>query len=199
MGSKERSGFSRNNNLAVEEIIRKYHVKDEDYFLFLNPDILIETETIINLSNILADHKYDLFTADLYKDQQLSVRDPSVRHFPTLTDFFTSYFFGYNKSIIDRSDISCHQMVDWCAGSFLGMKCSVFKHIEGFDEHFFMYCEDIDICLRAKKAGYRLVYLPELKVVHFSQNDNRALFSKNFLWHIKSVIYICRKHILKLC
>lgn len=198
--SLERSGFSRNNNHAVAKIIEDYCVDvQEDYFLFLNPDVLVDADTLKQLSGILACQKYDLFTADLYKDQNLTVRDPSVRHFPKLVNFFTSYFLGYNKSIIDRSDINTHQVVDWCAGSFLGMKCSVFNQINGFDEQFFMYCEDIDICIRAKNAGYKLVYLPELKVVHFSQNDNRTLFSKHFLWHLKSVMYMFRKHVLKGC
>ncbi|WP_395304173.1 glycosyltransferase family 2 protein [Enterobacter sp. ECC-019] len=198
--SVERSGFSRNNNHAVAEIIEDHHVDiDQDYFLFLNPDVLVDASTLKRLCEILACYKYDLFTVDLYKDQNLTVRDPSVRHFPKLVNFFTSYFLGYNKSIIDRTDINSHQIVDWCAGSFLGMKCSVFKHIKGFDEQFFMYCEDIDICIRAKKAGYELVYLPEIKVVHFSQNDNRTFFSKNFIWHLKSVLYMFRKHLLKVC
>ncbi len=197
--SVERLGFSKNNNHAVAKIVVDYQVDvGQDYFLFLNPDVLVDSDTLKKLCEILAHYKYDLFTVDLYNDQNLTVRDPSVRHFPKLVNFFTSYFFGYNKSIIDRSDIDYHQIVDWCAGSFLGMKCSVFKHIKGFDEQFFMYCEDIDICIRAKNAGYKLFYLPELKVIHFSQNDNRTLFSRNFIWHLKSVLYMFRKHHLKI-
>lgn len=198
--SSERSGFSRNNNHAVAKIVECSQVNfEKDYFLFLNPDVLVDAFTLKKLCDILAKFKYDLFTVDLFKDQDFTVRDPSVRHFPKLIDFFTSYFLGYNKSIIDRANINSHQVVDWCAGSFLGIKCSIFKDINGFDERFFMYCEDIDICIRANKAGYKLVYLPELKVIHFSQNDNRTLLSKNFIWHLKSVMYMFRKHLLKVC
>ena len=164
----------------------------------LNPDVLIDANEIAKLSEILINKNYDLFTIDLYKDMDMTIRDPSVRHFPKLVDFFTSFFLGYNKSIIDRRDFSTHQIVDWCAGSFLGVRISVFNEINGFDENIFMYCEDIDICMRAKKNGHDLYYIPDVKAIHFSQNDNRKIFSKNFMWHLKSIIYIYRKHMLKL-
>lgn len=194
--SNEQSGFSKNNNLAVNSIVSNFEVNDDDYFLILNPDVLVDGEKIVKLSGILKIKAYDLFTVDLFKDEKLSVRDPAVRKFPKLIDFFTSYFLGYNKSIIDRENIHTHQEVDWCAGSFLGIKSSVYKEINGFDENFFMYCEDIDICFRAKKKGFKLIYIPEIKVVHFSQNDNRSFFSKNFIWHLRSIVYMYRKHMV---
>lgn len=196
--SDECSGFAKNNNLAVDSIIGKFEVACDDYFLLLNPDVLVDAKKIIGLSHILKESRYDLFTVDLFKDLNFSIRDPSVRKFPRIIDFFTSYFFKYNKSIVNREDISDHTIIDWCAGSFLGIKCSVYKKLNGFDENIFMYCEDIDICLRAKKLKYDLVYIPDIKVVHFSQNDNRKLFSKNFVWHLKSIIYLCCKHTLKM-
>lgn len=187
------SGFAKNNNIATSSINKMFYVDSDDYYLFINPDILIEYKKINQLSSILEKFNYDLFTIDLFKDEKMSIRDPFVRNFPNLLDFFTSYFFHFNHSIIDRSNINVHKSIDWCAGSFLGIKRYVFESLGGFDEKFFMYCEDIDLCFRAREKGYKLFYIPEVKAVHFCQSDNRKLFSKNFIYHVKSIIYMYYK------
>ncbi|WP_213712478.1 glycosyltransferase [Cedecea lapagei] len=190
-----RAGFAQNNNLAVEYIHNNRKVDDDDYFLFVNPDVLIEPCVIEDINKEVGIHHYDMFTIDLYKNLDMSVRDPSVRKFPTIFNFLTSYILGFNDSIIDRSNIYQPQHVDWCAGSFLGVKADVFKKLKGFDENFFMYCEDLDLCIRAKALGFNLYYLPGIKAVHFCQSENRKLVSKNFMWHLKSIGYIYWKRV----
>lgn len=190
LSSDVRAGFARNNNLVVNHIRKNSAVNDNDYFLFVNPDVLMGPDVIEKINKAVVAHNYDMFTIDLYKNLDMSVRDPSVRKFPTIFDFLTSYVLGFNNSIIDRSSISEPQHVDWCAGSFLGVKADVFEKLEGFDENFFMYCEDLDLCIRARQSGFTLYYLPEIKAIHFCQNDNRKLISKNFIWHLKSIGYI---------
>ncbi|MBU4682983.1 glycosyltransferase family 2 protein [Cedecea davisae] len=193
--SDVRVGFARNNNLVVNYIRETRKVSDNDYFLFVNPDVLMGLNVIDEINKAVEKHNYDMFTIDLYKNLDMSVRDPSVRKFPKLSNFLTSYILGFNNSIIDRSDISKPLHVDWCAGSFLGVKAEVFEKLKGFDENFFMYCEDLDLCMRARQSGFTLYYLPEIKAIHFCQNENRKLISKNFIWHLKSIAYIYWKRV----
>jgi GT2 family glycosyltransferase len=57
---------------------------------------------------------------------------------------------------------------DWVSGGAMFVKKDVFEQIGGFDENFFMYFEDIDLCRRIRKAGSKIIYLPKIKVMHYS-------------------------------
>ncbi len=56
--------------------------------------------------------------------------------------------------------------VDWVSGSAMLVRKSVYDQLGGFDEQFFMYCEDMDLCYRAWQAGYKVVYYPEAVIIH---------------------------------
>jgi len=187
-------GFSANNNEMIKLLVNKYVDYEKDYYIFLNPDIILTDDSIAQLVAVHKENTYDLFCVDLYNDLNYCFRDPSVRYFPKLSDFFTSFFFNINKSIIDRSNIKAPTRVDWFAGSFIAIKARVFKTIKGFDEAYFMYCEDLDLCLRAHKHGFSAYYLPDIKVVHFSQHQNRSIFNKHLFWHLKSIFILYLKN-----
>ncbi|EBA4721521.1 glycosyltransferase family 2 protein, partial [Salmonella enterica] len=68
-------------------------------------------------------------------------------------------------------------------------KAEFFSKLNGFNEKYFMYCEDIDICWRANKIyNTSVLYLPQYVGVHLAQFNNRKILSRHFLWHIKSII-----------
>lgn len=56
--------------------------------------------------------------------------------------------------------------VDWVSGASLMMRASTFEHLGGFDEHFFLYFEEVDLCQRARDNGWRVIYEPRSRVVH---------------------------------
>ena len=82
---------------------------------------------------------------------------------------------------------------DWVSGAALFIKREVFDILKGFDENFFLYFEDMDICLRARQKGYKILYNPVLKVKHWggSSFENRDRQKKEFY---KSQDYYFRKH-----
>jgi GT2 family glycosyltransferase len=57
--------------------------------------------------------------------------------------------------------------IDSCAGAFMMVRAQVVKKIGGFDEDFFFYGEDLDLCWRAKEAGYKIFYTPITKITHY--------------------------------
>jgi hypothetical protein len=84
--------------------------------------------------------------------------------------------------------------VDWAAGSFLLFRSGMYTELNGFDTSYFMYCEDIDICWRAKvKVKSPVVYLPHIKALHYAKHANRNVFSKHFYWHVKGVLRFLAK------
>ncbi|HFM0633691.1 TPA: galactosyltransferase-related protein, partial [Escherichia coli] len=126
-----------------------------------------------------------------------SKHDYSIRSFPTLYDFLCSFLLGVNKSKIKKENILSDTVVDWCAGSFMLIHALSFLNVNGFDQKYFMYCEDIDLCMRLKLSGVDLYYTPHFDAIHYAQHENRRIFTKAFRWHIRSITrYILRKPIL---
>lgn len=181
-------GFGENNNKIFNYCKKKLGMQDDDYFIVINPDVVIDKRAIRELvSNMLCDDCH-FATIDLYKDSSFVLRDPSVRKFPTFLDFIASYSGLQNNTIIDRSEITSPLFVDWSAGSFLAFKVEHFSKLGGFDKKYYMYCEDIDICMRSSNKCVPLNYYPNIKGIHYAKHASKKLFSKNFYWHVKSVI-----------
>ncbi|MDX7676377.1 glycosyltransferase family 2 protein [Aeromonas caviae] len=180
-------GFGANNNYVFSKISNE--ITDDDYFIVLNPDVLVSCSEIISAIDEMKLKHTKVGTINLFRDDYYSVYDCSVRNFPSLKDFIGSYIGLENKTIIDKSAIKSSIFVDWAAGSFIIFNASLYKKLKGFNEKYFMYCEDIDICWRAYKiAGEKVYFMPAYKAVHFAQFNNRQFFSKHFFWHVMSAI-----------
>ena len=63
--------------------------------------------------------------------------------------------------------------VDWIAGMFMAFHEDAFRAVRGFDERFFLYYEDVDICRRLRRAGYVVVYDPRSSVIHDARRASR--------------------------
>jgi len=187
LSSEKQSGFAENNNKVVD-LLYSEGLPPEEYLIFLNPDVLITPDELAKINETIGADQPDLFTIDLFRDEARSMRDPSVRNFPGVLDFASSYLLRKNPTIIERDTITKPTIVQWCAGSFLGVKASVFRKLGGFDERYFMYCEDLDFCLRAHQAKYSLIYYPQFSAVHEAQCSSQKFMSRHFRWHILSVI-----------
>lgn len=181
-------GFGANNNFVHSYILENLNMNDDDYFLVLNPDVFVDECSLLKLISRMSEDNLVLSTINLYKDDSMTVSDDSIRRFPTFLQFFRSFLGGGNTSIIDKSELAEPSRVDWAAGSFLCFSSGHYKKLSGFDENYYMYCEDIDICYRSYLLGNPVVYMPDLKAVHFAAHANRNLFSKHFYWHVKSAL-----------
>jgi len=84
---------------------------------------------------------------------------------------------------------------DWMLGGFLMLRRAMLDELDGFDEGFFLYGEDIDLCYRAWRAGWSCWYVPSAVVEHEHQavTDHR-LFTRRTLWHWRGILRFVRKH-----
>jgi len=82
---------------------------------------------------------------------------------------------------------------DWVSGTSLFIRKDVFQKLGGFDEKFFMYFEDIDLCKRVREAGYKVIYFPEFTIRHFGGKsfENSELQKK---YYYQSQDYYFEKH-----
>ena len=179
-------GFGANNNYVFNYVQEKYSPLKEDIFLLLNPDVYLSLEQFLILNGELSTSSQQAFTVDLFKDSNFSIRDPFIRSFPRAFDFFSSFVLKKNNTIIDRTKYIDYP-IDWCAGSFMGFNIETYLSLKGFDEGYFMYCEDIDLCYRAKNLGINFKYFENIKALHLAQHSNRKFMSKSFRWHLKSI------------
>lgn len=80
------------------------------------------------------------------------------------------------------------QEVDWMYGACFIVRRESLKRIGDFDEEFFYLYEDVDFCFRAKKHGFKVIYIPETTVVHFLEREEKGLFHAKIRIHVKSIL-----------
>ncbi len=153
-------GFGKACNLGLSLL------KDE-YVLFLNPDVVLEKGVIKRMVAVMEeDKKIGACTCEVVlPDGRIDLT--AHRGFPTPWASLL-YFLG-NDSLYHLSNQkmdSIHE-VDAISGAFFLTRKSVLEKTGGFDEDYFMYAEDIDLCFRIKQAGFKIVYVPDVSVVHY--------------------------------
>jgi GT2 family glycosyltransferase len=169
LASPENLGFAAANNRGTA-------VAQGRYLLFLNSDTRIEPDALVKpLAYIQANPDVGALTVKLlYPDGR---RDPdnhrgfptpwnALCHFSGLSRLFpnTPRFNGYFQSYADFSQTHDVEVI---AGSYMLMPRDLFDALEGWDETYFFYGEDIDFCYRINQAGYRIVYYPHVTVLHY--------------------------------
>lgn len=84
--------------------------------------------------------------------------------------------------------------VDWLHGSALVMRRELYSTMGGFDAEFFLFMEDVDICMRSKEAGWRVVYLPTAEVEHVgSETVSRYPVARIRSYHISPLYYFRKR------
>lgn len=179
-------GFGANNNEVFQYVKSHLNPTDKDFFLLLNPDVEIKVESMSNLIQQAIEYQADISAINLYTDTTLINYDNSIRRYPSLLSPLKSLVGIPRSDIYDKSKIDKPTRIEWAAGSFLLFTVHSFEFLKGFDERYFMYFEDADICTRANKHKLNVYYFPKIKAVHFASHQNRRLLSKHFIWYLQS-------------
>lgn len=196
-------GFAAANNLAAR------HARGR-YLLLLNPDAMPHPGSLAEALQRLAMHA-DVGLAGGELRGEDGSRQPSARMFPTLRDeFFTlsglaARFPGSRRlARLDRrwADPDADAQVDWIPGAFVFIPAQVFAALAGFDERFFMYYEEVDLCRRIRAMGLKAHYWPALKATHIGGASARTVGSERISragsqlesWRMRSGLLYYRKH-----
>ena len=158
--NSENLGFGKAHNLVLNNL-------KTEYVLILNPDVEFG-ENIISQAINFMDENPDVGAINpkiVLPNGNLDWA--SHRGLPTPWASF-KYFFLKDDSLyhLSKADFSKPHEVDAVSGSFLLTKKSALEKSGFFDEDYFMYAEDIDICYRIKKAGFKIIYFPNIEVIH---------------------------------
>lgn len=181
-------GFGENHN-------RNFEFCNSNYFIVVNPDIRIHDVKFLEKLALKLDEQVIDICGPKVVTPTGELED-SARNFPTIVSLYKKIFTNQ----IEKSPIDVIQNtidVDWLAGMFLCFKRDAFLKLHGFDEKYFMYYEDVDICLRAHTAEMKVCCLPTLIVEHSARRDSHKNWYLKKI-HIRSMIrYLYRFYGLK--
>ncbi|MDQ6613887.1 MAG: glycosyltransferase family 2 protein [Actinomycetota bacterium] len=141
--------------------------------LVCNPDIVVRPGTVAALARDLADDPTTAIVGPQLKNLDGTIY-PSARTFPSLTDaaghglvglVWPDNPFSRRYRLLDW-DHGQRRSVDWVSGACFLVRRQAWDGLDGFDPRYFMYMEDVDLCWRAGRQGWRVVYQPAGEVVH---------------------------------
>jgi len=110
-------------------------------------------------------------------------REDSARKFPTFASLL-SKAVGLNKGTYESATERANP--DWLAGMFSLWNSSVLRDVDGFDEGFYLYYEDVDLCWRLRRRGYLLRQVQEVKAIHDARRASRRDW-RHARWHLASM------------
>ncbi len=172
-----------------------------EYVLILNPDTVVEPGTVKALSDALDDDPGLAVVAPRLENLDGSLY-PSVRRFPDLSVAFGHAFLGlvwptnpYTRRyrMLDWDHDQRAADVDWVGGACILVRRAAFDVVAGFDEAFFMYVEDVDLCWRLGQAGWRIGYEPAGRVVHALGGSSRFVPYRMIAEHHRSLLRFVSK------
>lgn len=208
----ENAGFSKANNIGIRR-------SSGQYVLILNPDTIIPKSTLSYMVDYMENHHEVGIATCLVELSSGAIDDACHRGYPTpwnalcyfsgLAGIFpaSSFFNGYHLGYKNLDNI--HE-IDSCAGAFLMIRRTTGEKVKWFDEDYFWYGEDIDLCFRVKEIGFKIVFIPQVSIMHhkgvtsgiIKQSKNISSATKEVRkkatlsrYDVMSIFY--RKHYLK--
>ena len=181
--NQENVGFSRGNNIGAK-------VAKGKYVLFLNSDTELQNNGLLGMTAYLDDHeKIGVLGGKLCNADGSS--QPSAGKFYTLPNVFFMLFGAERLGLLRVSPNSIRK-VDWVSGASFMIRKNLFERLKGFDEYFFMYIEDMELCFRVKKLTYDVYFYPEVKIVHKELGSGNRAFA--ILQIYKGLLHFYKKH-----
>jgi N-acetylglucosaminyl-diphospho-decaprenol L-rhamnosyltransferase len=165
-------GFGRAHNLALPFL-------EGNYVLLLNPDAFVSPDTLLKTITYMdSEPRCGILGVKLV--DRNGVLQPSARYFPTPWNLFLARtglkrFFNSVRMVDDMAwDHASVRRCDWVPGSYYLVRKKVIEEVGLFDPRFFLYYEEVDHCLAAKRAGWEVVFYPDTKVVHIGGESARS-------------------------
>jgi GT2 family glycosyltransferase len=178
IANNENLGFAKANNMGAK-------IAHGSYIACINPDILLERPDIIYrlVKFLSANHEVGVIAPKVLEPRKNRVIKPK-RSYP-------QQHLLKIQTFLDRlpGDYA------WLLGAFLLFQKDVYKKIHGFDEDYFLYGEDTDICLKVRKAGYKIDYIEDVEVVHWSgASEINSEFYSKWLRKKNGYYLFCKKN-----
>lgn len=172
------------------------------YVMLCNCDLIFKDQSIDALARFLEEHTRAGVAAPKLLDPQ-GDRRASARRWYTLRSLMALQGpwskLVRNSTVVQRSlyedwDYTSARLVDWTPFSATMVRRAAFEQVGLMDERFWVYFDDVDICLRMHNAGWEVWCVPDAEIVHIEQRSSSRPFSPAWRWHLTSMIKFWLKH-----
>lgn len=175
IGNENNVGFSTANNQAIRQM-------DSKYVLLLNPDTIIEEDTLMKCFNFMEQHPAAGVMGVRMIDGAGKFLPESKRSVPNLWNSFCKLFFlsdmfpesrrfsGYNLGYLPEMETN---KIEVLCGAFMFIRAETLTKVGLLDEDFFMYGEDIDLSYRILQGGYEVWYFPQTTILHYKGESTK--------------------------
>lgn len=183
--NKDNLGFAEGNNVALKKVV----AEGGNYCLLLNNDTIVDPNFLLELVNAAENN------------QEIGIVGPTVFDFKNREKIQSAggriyWNRGFAPHFTDEDDIKLINRireVDYIMGCALLIKCEVIKNIGLLNKNYFAYWEETDWCVRAKKAGYRIVHVPSARIWHKGGSTSKKTsgffeyqMARNMFWFMKA-------------
>lgn len=181
--NKENYGFAKGNNIGTK------HASGQ-YVFFLNSDTQMLDRGLISMIDFFDRHKNIGIIGAKFANSDGSAQ-ASTGIFYNLPALVLMLLGVERFGLLRQNPLRICQ-VDWVSGGAMLTRKDLFEKLEGFDENFFMYVEDMELCFRAKKEGFATYFYPQVTIAHKQLgSSNRAFAIVNIY---KGLLYFYKKH-----
>jgi hypothetical protein len=168
-------GFGKANNQALK-------IANGKYLLLINPDTIVKENTFHKLIKFLESANDAGIVGCKVLNPDGTLQLACRRGFPGPWTSFTKItglsrlfpkskiFARYHLTYLNENET---YEVDAISGAFMFIRRSVYEKIGGFDPDFFMYGEDLDLCYRCQKAGFKVYYFHETEIIHYKGESTK--------------------------
>ena len=190
-------GFGKANNQGLA-------IAKGKYILFINPDCIVSEDTLDKMISFFGGHSDCALAGCKILNSDGTLQLACRRSFPGPWTSFTKVtglsnlfpksriFARYNLTYLDENKT---YEVDAVSGSFMMMRKTVYDNVGGFDEQFFMYGEDLDLCYRIQKAGHKVFYVHSTQVIHYKgESTKRSNLDETKLFYDAMHLFV-KKHL----
>lgn len=169
MPLERNGGFAFGNNMAIRAAL----ASDDppEYVLLLNPDTVLRDGAIEGLLKFMDANPKAGVAGSRLEDPDGTVQISAFRFHTIASEFERGIRLGLVSKLLASKMVAPpaparDSETDWVAGASMIIRSQMFKNIGLLDERYFMYFEEVDFCLAAKRAGWQTWYVPESRVVH---------------------------------
>lgn len=194
IANQENIGYGRAANQAAK-------IASGDLLFVLNPDTVVKGDTLLEIKEFMEQNPRVgvggcfVFCPD-GKPQDCFFR------FPTLANSFSKNFSlfrvlprtRFTASLFDSISVSNGQMPESVSGSAMVIRKLAFEQVGGFNENYFLYYEETDLCYRIRQKGWKIAAIPKTKVIHLLQQSARKNFSVSVFHAFRSEFLFFEKN-----
>jgi len=194
--SEKNLGFGKACNRAAQEALHPY-------LFFVNPDTIVSKDTFSAILDYIQTKPSAGIVGCRILNGDGSLQWACRRSFPSpmaaiyktlgLAALFpkSRRFGAYNLTYLDPEQPA---EVDAVSGSFFCLRKELYEEVKGFDEDFFLYGEDLDICYRVQQAGYPNYYFPGTSIIHFKGQSSKTRLIRSYVDFYQAMLIFARKH-----